>query len=136
MAGSIETEIAMGAFQPHHLATTQPARGQTFGLRMALWRDSFMALSLFQKPRTVSVNSNPLLKETRICTRVTIEEDPLGHLTRYPINVGEDGSVSLLPGTETSPGTKASVLGSKSNILPPIVTTFLIAVLKLFFLEK
>ncbi|XXG45717.1 hypothetical protein AAC387_Pa02g0720 [Persea americana] len=37
MDGRRDTEIAMGAFQPFHLGTRQPARGQIHGFRMALW---------------------------------------------------------------------------------------------------
>ena len=36
MDGARDTEIAMGTYQPYHLATREPARGQIHGLRMAL----------------------------------------------------------------------------------------------------
>ncbi|KAE8732586.1 Phospholipase D alpha 1 [Hibiscus syriacus] len=130
MAGSRDSEIAMGAFQPHHLATTQPARGQIYGLRMALWHEHLGQLhGSFTTPETkkciMEVNSIAE-RNWNLYTYETFEEDLPGHLLRYPINVGEDGSVSSLPGTETFPDTKAPVLGSKSNILPPIVTTYFI----------
>ncbi|KAJ0530268.1 putative phospholipase D [Helianthus annuus] len=37
MDGARDSEIAMGAYQPHHIATRTPARGQVHGFRMALW---------------------------------------------------------------------------------------------------
>ncbi|KAF2323242.1 hypothetical protein GH714_034289 [Hevea brasiliensis] len=37
MDGARDSEIAMGAYQPYHLSTRQPARGQVHGFRMALW---------------------------------------------------------------------------------------------------
>ncbi|KAJ8553628.1 hypothetical protein K7X08_024306 [Anisodus acutangulus] len=36
MDGARDSEIAIGAYQPHHLTTRQPARGQVHGFRMAL----------------------------------------------------------------------------------------------------
>ena len=38
MDGARDSEIAMGAYQPYHLAhRQQPARGQIHGFRMSLW---------------------------------------------------------------------------------------------------
>ncbi|KAK6156492.1 hypothetical protein DH2020_010740 [Rehmannia glutinosa] len=37
MDGARDSEIAMGAYQPYHLSSKQPARGQIHGFRMALW---------------------------------------------------------------------------------------------------
>jgi len=38
MDGARDSEIAMGAYQPHHIAHLgQPARGQIHGFRMSLW---------------------------------------------------------------------------------------------------
>ncbi|KAK8496091.1 hypothetical protein V6N12_046660, partial [Hibiscus sabdariffa] len=111
MAGSRDSEIAMGAFQPHHLATTQPARGQIYGLRMALWHehlgqlhDSFTAPE--DKKCIREVNSIAE-RNWNLYTNETFEEDLPGHLLRYPISVGEDGSVSSLTETGTFPDTKA-----------------------------
>ncbi|RLN28860.1 hypothetical protein C2845_PM05G25620 [Panicum miliaceum] len=37
MDGARDSEIAMGAYQPHHLAAaSRPARGQVHGFRMSL----------------------------------------------------------------------------------------------------
>ena len=37
MDGARDSEVAMAAYQPYHLATKQPARGQIHGFRMSLW---------------------------------------------------------------------------------------------------
>ncbi|KAK6156500.1 hypothetical protein DH2020_010748 [Rehmannia glutinosa] len=37
MDGARDSEIAMGAYQPYHLSSKLPARGQIHGFRMALW---------------------------------------------------------------------------------------------------
>lgn len=37
MDGARDSEIAMGAYQPFHLETREPAKGQIHGFRMALW---------------------------------------------------------------------------------------------------
>jgi phospholipase D1/2 len=39
----------------------------------------------------------------------------------YPILVGEEGEITGM--TSQFPDTKAKVVGSKSNVLPPILTT-------------
>ncbi|XP_021275819.1 phospholipase D alpha 1-like [Herrania umbratica] len=128
MAGSRDSEIAMGAFQPYHLATTQPARGQIFGLRMALWHEHLgRRHDFFDNPESEKcvqlVNSIADEHWKLYSSSETFVQDLPGHLLPYPIHVGDDGSVSTLPGTGFFPDTNARVLGSKSNILPPIVTT-------------
>ncbi|XP_022731361.1 phospholipase D alpha 1-like isoform X2 [Durio zibethinus] len=136
MAGSRDSEIAMGAFQPHHLATTQPARGQIYGLRMALWREHLGELcgrellgelhNRFDFPESrecIGLVNDIADKHWNLYSSDTFDHDLPGHLLRYPINIGYDGSVSFLPGTQAFPDTNAPALGAKSNILPPMVTT-------------
>ena len=51
MDGARDSEIAMGAYQPYHLATRQPARGQIHGFRMALWYEHLGAVDdAFTRP--------------------------------------------------------------------------------------
>ncbi|XWS72665.1 hypothetical protein CRYUN_Cryun02cG0059900 [Craigia yunnanensis] len=127
MAGSRDSEIAMGAFQPYHLATMQPARGQIFGLRMALWREHLGQLhdtfSFPESEQCIQLVNSIADNHWNLYSSDTFDQDLPGHLLRYPIDVKYDGSVSFLPGTEDFPDTVARVLGSKSDILPPIVTT-------------
>ncbi|KAM1731996.1 hypothetical protein ACFX11_017805 [Malus domestica] len=53
----------------------------------------------------------------------TLDGDLPGHLLSYPIAVTENGEVTELPGTEFFPDTKARILGSKSDLLPSVLTT-------------
>ncbi|KAF9615732.1 hypothetical protein IFM89_026147 [Coptis chinensis] len=127
MDGSRDSEIAMGACQPYHLSTREPARGQIHGFRMSLWYehlgmldDSFLkpdSLECIQKVNAVSS------KYWDLYSSETLDHDLPGHLLSYPIGVTYDGVVTELPGTEFFPDTKARVLGTKSDFLPPILTT-------------
>lgn len=125
--GARDSEIAMGAYQPYHLATTEPARGQIHGFRMSLWYEHLGMLDdTFLNPETVEC----IQKVNGIASKYwdlfaseTLDHDLPGHLLTYPVGVTYDGAVTELPGTEFFPDTKARVLGTKSEYLPPILTT-------------
>ncbi|KAJ8637596.1 hypothetical protein MRB53_011863 [Persea americana] len=127
MDGARDSEIAMGAYQPYHLATSKPARGQIHGFRMALWYEHLGMLDdSFLQPQSVEC----VQKVNKIADKYwdlyvseTLDHDLPGHLLSYPIGVTNDGDVTELPGTEFFPDTKARVLGTKSDCLPPILTT-------------
>lgn len=128
MDGSRDTEIAMGGHQPHHLATDQnPARGQIYGFRKALWHEHTGELhDCFDEPQSLEC----IRKVNGIASRnwelyssQTAERDLPSHLLKYPISVTQNGEVVALPGMEFFPDTKARVLGSKSHYLPAILTT-------------
>ncbi|RVX11062.1 Phospholipase D alpha 1 [Vitis vinifera] len=127
MDGARDSEIAMGGYQPYHLATKQPARGQIHGFRMALWYEhlglvdnSFLqpeSLDCIQKVNKIAERNWNLYSSERM------DDDLPGHLLSYPICVTDTGEVKEVPGSEFFPDTKAQVLGSKSDYLPPILTT-------------
>ncbi|KAL6615755.1 hypothetical protein ACP70R_038025 [Stipagrostis hirtigluma subsp. patula] len=128
MDGARDSEIAMGAYQPHHLSTRELARGQIHGFRMALWYEHLGALDdAFQRPESLEC----VRKVNHIAERYwgmyssddDPEEDLPGHLLSYPIRVAGDGAVMELPGMEFFPDTRARVLSGKSDYLPPILTT-------------
>ncbi|GLT25349.1 hypothetical protein SLA2020_004830 [Shorea laevis] len=144
MDGGRDTEIAMGGFQPHHLATTMPARGQIYGLRMSLWREHLGRIdALFQRPERVECvrRVNSIANELwEMYTKNTFDRDLHGHLLRYPIEVSSKGEVTAFRSMEFFSDTKARVLGTKpekrssflnslcagtfkSKYLPPILTT-------------
>ena len=127
MDGARDSEIAMGAYQPHHLATRQPARGQIHGFRMSLWYehlgmldDSFFRPESKECIRKVNQVSD---KYWDLYSSETIDHDLPGHLLRYPVGIASEGEVTELPGFEFFPDTKARVLGAKSDYMPPILTT-------------
>lgn len=127
MDGSRDSEVAMGAYQPYHLATRQPARGQIHGFRMSLWYehlgmldDTFLHPESEECVRKVNTIAD---KYWDLYSCDELERDLPGHLLRYPIGVASEGEVTELPGFEFFPDTKARVLGAKSDYLPPILTT-------------
>ncbi|XXG63645.1 hypothetical protein AAC387_Pa05g1785 [Persea americana] len=127
MDGARDSEIAMGGYQPHHLATRQPARGQVHGFRMALWYEHLGMLDdSFLQPKSIEC----IQKVNKIADKYwdlyvseTLDRDLPGHLLSYPVGVTSDGDVIELPGTEFFPDTQARILGTKSDYLPPILTT-------------
>ncbi|GAV87053.1 C2 domain-containing protein/PLDc domain-containing protein/PLD_C domain-containing protein [Cephalotus follicularis] len=127
MDGARDSEIAMGAYQPYHLSNREPARGQVHGFRMSLWYEHLGMLDdSFLQPE----NEECISKVNQIAEKYwdlyssgSLEHDLPGHLLRYPIGVAEEGGVTELPGTEFFPDTKARILGTKSDYLPPILTT-------------
>ncbi|XP_060673012.1 phospholipase D alpha 1 [Ziziphus jujuba] len=126
MDGARDSEIAMGGYQPHHLAGDRPARGQIHGFRLALWFEHLQVYDeSFKYPQTVecirTVNQIAQ-KNWNIYSGTTVVDLP-GYLLRYPIEVSRSGAVEVLPGFEFFPDTKARVLGTKSDYLPPILTT-------------
>ncbi|KAL5729610.1 phospholipase D [Ranunculus cassubicifolius] len=127
MDGSRDSEIAMGAYQPHQLAARQPARGQIHGFRMALWYEHLGMLDeTFLEPESeecIRKVNNIADKYWDLYSSETLERDLPGHLLTYPVGIASDGVITELPGNEFFPDTKARILGTKSDYLPPILTT-------------
>lgn len=127
MDGARDSEIAMGGYQPHHLALRQPARGQIHGLRMSLWYEHLGMLDeTFQNPESV----NCIKKVNQMADKYwdlfaseNLEQDLPGHLLRYPVEITRDGDVKEHKGMEYFPDTSARILGAKSDYMPPILTT-------------
>ncbi|XP_022731363.1 phospholipase D alpha 1-like isoform X2 [Durio zibethinus] len=128
MDGGRDSEIAMGAFQPHHLATDRlRPNGQIYGFRMALWQEHLGHLdSSFHYPETLQCIQavNSMAEESwNMYSSDALEQDLPGHLLRYPIEISNTGGVTTMPNMGFFPDTKARVLGTKSDYLPPILTT-------------
>ncbi|KAK6793060.1 hypothetical protein RDI58_012141 [Solanum bulbocastanum] len=127
MAGSRDTEIAMGAYQPHHTWAMKKRHphGQVYGYRMSLWAEHMGKLDdIFTKPESLNCvkHVNEVAEEN--WNRFTADEfKPLqGHLLKYPVQVGTDGKVSSLPGHEYFPDVGGKILGARTN-LPDALTT-------------
>lgn len=127
MAGSRDSEIAMGAYQPYHLSREQAARGEVHGFRMALWYEhTGMLDNWFSLPESLEcIQKVNGIAEANwdLYTRDELQRDLPGHLLTYPVGVASDGTITELPGTHNFPDTKAPVLGTKSAYYPPILTT-------------
>ncbi|KAB2618628.1 phospholipase D alpha 1-like [Pyrus ussuriensis x Pyrus communis] len=113
MDGARDSEIAMGAYQPYHLSTGKPARG--------LLNDIFLEPQNVECIRKVNQIAD---QHWDLYSCDTLDGDLPGHLLSYPIAVTENGEVTELPGTEFFPDTKARILGSKSDLLPSVLTTW------------
>lgn len=128
MAGTKDSEIAMGAYQPHQTwaAKKHHPRGQVYGYRMSLWAEHLgMLENCFKEAETLECVKlvNEVAEEN--WKRFTADNfTPLqGHLLKYPIEVDVDGKVGPLPGHENFPDVGGKVLGVHSPTLPDILTT-------------
>ncbi|KAJ4882103.1 Phospholipase D alpha 2 [Raphanus sativus] len=127
MDGARDSEIAMGGYQPYHLSVRQPARGQIHGFRMSLWYEHLGMLDeTFLNPSSQEC----IKKVNRVADKYwdlysseSLDHDLPGHLLRYPIGIASQGDITELPGCECFPDTKARILGTKSDYMPPILTT-------------
>ncbi|KAK9740079.1 hypothetical protein RND81_03G009700 [Saponaria officinalis] len=127
MAGSRDTEIAMGAYQPHYTWGNKNRHpyGQVYGYRMSLWAEHLGGVDdIFKEAESIScVKCVNKIAEENWKKFVADEYDPLqGHLLRYPIHVTKDGKVQPLHGHEQFPDVGGKVLGSH-NSLPDALTT-------------
>ncbi|KAG5534526.1 hypothetical protein RHGRI_022598 [Rhododendron griersonianum] len=128
LAGTKDTEIAMGAYQPHHTWAEKQRhpRGQIYGYRMSLWAEQLgMMDSHFNEPESLECvrKVNQVAEDNRkryIDHNFTLLQ---GHLIKYPIQVDDDGKVGPLPGFETFPDIGGRVLGAPSPAIPDILTT-------------
>lgn len=129
MDGGRDTEIAMGGFQPHHLTSNERPRGQIHAFRRALWFEHLgdADAAVFDCPESegcVKLVNYVAEKNWDMYSKQTFDEDDSNrftHLLRYPIEITEDGDVTILPGFEFFPDTQALILGKKSEYLPSIV---------------
>ncbi|WVZ57164.1 hypothetical protein U9M48_007583 [Paspalum notatum var. saurae] len=131
MDGGRDTEIAMGAYQPSYLsARNQPAKGQVHGFRVSLWQEHLgqaasaaAALDILEPSSLACVRRmNQVAQEHwDMFASDTFKGDIPGHLMAYPVEVRDGGEV--VAAAQSFPDTKAEVLGNKSDILPPILTT-------------
>lgn len=128
MAGSKDTEIAMGSYQPHHTWARKQKHphGQIYGYRKSLWSEHLGMLdNCFEEPESLDCirKVNQIAGEN--WGRFTAAEfTPLqGHLLRYPLQVDADGTVSPLPDNEQFPDAGGKIIGVHSMSLPDMLTT-------------
>ncbi|XP_074579991.1 phospholipase D alpha 1-like isoform X1 [Curcuma longa] len=131
MDGARDPEIAVGAFQPEHLADGwRTAMGQVYSFRRALWHEHMGVHSVqedvFRRPGSVECvrKLNTVAKRNwDLYASDELSDDLPGHLLRYPVGVTSDGKVAELPGLKFFPDTRAPILGRRSDYLPSILTT-------------
>ncbi|KAJ4749067.1 Phospholipase D [Rhynchospora pubera] len=128
LEGSRDTEIAMGAYQPHHTWARKHAHphGQVYGYRMSLWAEHLGSVEdCFAEPQCLKCvrKVNEMAEENWLAyVSPEIYIDMQGHLLKYPIRVDRNGKVGPLQGFETFPDVGGKVLGSQTS-LPDVLTT-------------
>ncbi|KAK0604153.1 hypothetical protein LWI29_012591 [Acer saccharum] len=131
MAGTKDTEIAMGAYQPHHAwyKKNKHPRGQVYGYRKSLWAEHLGERGKLDRCFEVPESLECLKAVNQIADenwkRFTAPEFTLlqGHLLKYPLHIDADGKVVPLQGHENFPDTGGSVIGTHSLSLPDTLTT-------------
>ncbi|XVF13227.1 hypothetical protein REPUB_Repub08aG0190500 [Reevesia pubescens] len=121
MEGTRDTEIAMGAYQPHHTCSSKRynPHGQVYGYRMSLWGEHIGSLEeSFKQPESVEcVRRVRCLSEHNWKQYIADEVTEMkGHLLKYPVEVDRMGKVKALPGCETFPDVGGKILGSFTAI--------------------
>ena len=126
MAGTRDTEMAVGCWQPRHPAANPTGDVHTF--RQSLWAEHFNGTDpAFEHPGTIDCvfRVKQLLYEN---WKAYVSDDDVttpGHALAYPLNVMQDGSLENLEGVDEFPdfpgGSK--IMGKKSVAIPQKVTT-------------
>ncbi|KAL9269469.1 Phospholipase D beta 1-like protein [Drosera capensis] len=117
MEGTRDTEIAMGAYQPHYAwarKSTNPG-GQIYGYRMSLWAEHLGVIEdVFHQPESLEcVHRVRTLGEMN--WKQFAAEEPTemrAHLIKYPVDVDRRGKVKPLQGHETFPDVGGNICGS------------------------
>ncbi|XP_024639619.1 phospholipase D delta isoform X2 [Medicago truncatula] len=128
MAGTKDTEIAMGSYQPHYTwsARKKHPHGQIYGYRMSLWAEHLGMLDeTFKEPERLECvrKVNEIADDN--WRKYASEEMSLlqGHLLKYPVQIDSDGQVSSLPDCDSFPDAGGKILGAHSATIPDILTT-------------
>ncbi|KAJ3692834.1 hypothetical protein LUZ60_011929 [Juncus effusus] len=127
LSGSRDTEIAMGAYQPHYTWANKNFRrphGQVYGYRMSLWAEHMGLVDPhFTEPNSLdTVKLVNQIAESNWEKFTSEEIQPLqGHLLKYPIKVEKDGTVLPLPNHECFPDVGGKVFGAPTS-LPDTLT--------------
>ncbi|GFP95822.1 phospholipase d delta, partial [Phtheirospermum japonicum] len=128
MAGSRDTEIAMGAYQPHHTWPKKKGHphGQVYGYRNSLWAEHIgRTEDCFNDPESLEcVKFVNAVAEDNWKRYMDDQFIPLqGHILKYPVEVDVDGNVKSLAGYEKFPDVDGEVAGRPGHIFPRELTT-------------
>ncbi|KAL2329604.1 hypothetical protein Fmac_017185 [Flemingia macrophylla] len=117
MEGTRDSEIAMGAYQPHHTwarKNTYP-HGQIHGYRMSLWAEHTGTLEeCFLQPESLECVRRVRTMGEMNWRQYSANEvtEMQGHLLKYPVEVDRKGKVRSLPGYEEFPDVGGKIVGS------------------------
>ncbi|CAL5397941.1 unnamed protein product [Camellia sinensis] len=117
MEGTRDTEIAMGAYQPHHTWARKLSNphGQIYGYRMSLWAEHLaMIEDCFARPESIECVRK--VRSMGEMNWIQFADDEVtemkGHLLKYPVEVDRKGKVKPLPGCENFPDVGGRIVGS------------------------
>lgn len=127
LEGTRDTEIAMGAYQPHHTWTQKQSapQGQIHGYRMSLWAEHLGSLEeCFKCPESLDcVRRVRSLSEANWRQYAADEVTEMkAHLLKYPLQIDRTGKVKPVPGCETFPDVGGNILGSSIAIQENLTT--------------
>ncbi|KAK3413739.1 hypothetical protein EUGRSUZ_I02300 [Eucalyptus grandis] len=126
LTGTRDTEIAMGAYQPHHTCAKKEGhqRGQVYGYRMSLWAEHLRVVEkCFNEPGSLACVKRVNEIAGNNWNSYKNQGELQGHLLRYPIQVDKDGNVGPLPGSEEFPDVCGKVVGAHTTAIPDVLTT-------------
>ncbi|GFY99606.1 phospholipase D beta 1 [Actinidia rufa] len=117
MEGTRDTEIAMGAYQPHHTWARKLSnpRAQIYGYRMSLWAEHLGIIDdCFTGPESIECVRTVRSMGEANWKQFAAEEvtEMRGHLLKYPVEVDRKGKVKPLPGCECFPDVGGQIVGS------------------------
>ncbi|KAL8466988.1 hypothetical protein ACS0TY_035897 [Phlomoides rotata] len=128
LAGSRDTEIALGAYQPHYTWNKRKDHpyGQVYGYRMSLWAEHIGVIeNCFKAPDDLDCVRcvNDIAEKN--WRRYTTEEFTRlqGHIIKYPVDIDLNGRVTPLPGFEKFPDYDGSIGGTHTGRLPRKLTS-------------
>nr|GEW29429.1 phospholipase D gamma 1-like [Tanacetum cinerariifolium] len=117
MEGTRDTEIAMGAYQPHNTWARKQMdpRGQIYGYRMSLWAEHLGTIDeAFTHPESLEcVRQVRSMAEANWLQFASNEVSEMnGHLMKYPVRVDRSGRVRPLEESEEFPDVGGQIVGS------------------------
>jgi len=121
MAGTRDTEIAMGGFQPE-----LSSNGDVRRFRLSLWAEHFkFSEPIFLHPTTLECVRRVKEMVSYNWTQYMCQQNTVGHLLPYPLNVMPDGKLEYIEGISNFPdfGSSAKIMGKSNPMIPMKITT-------------
>ncbi|XP_060218729.1 phospholipase D gamma 1-like isoform X2 [Lycium barbarum] len=117
LEGTRDTEIAMGAYQPHHTCARKQSSpyGQIHGYRMSLWAEHLGVVEdCFRQPESLECVRRVRSMGEYNWKQFAADEvtEMRGHLLKYPVKVDRKGKVKNLPGCTNFPDVGGNIIGS------------------------
>ncbi|KAG4922912.1 hypothetical protein JHK82_051890 [Glycine max] len=117
MEGTRDSEIAMGAYQPHHTWARKQSypHGQIHGYRMSLWAEHTGTIEeCFLKPESLECVRRVRAMGEMNWKQFSANEatEMKGHLMKYPVEVDRKGKVRPLQDCEEFPDVGGKIVGS------------------------